>query len=163
MSRLFGNKSFSPRMTIVCSSNRTVSHLFSLAVSNRTTYISLQAEQPTASCIAIFHKFHKYCCHIKYWGIMTNLTMKSLGVYYWDVKMLRCGYVEHGLEYLSFYVQKHIAHLAACSGTPLVRNGPPAFLKLAYWLQPRYAMPYSFLTVHNLYLDSLKATARKYL
>ena len=32
--------------------------------------------------------------------------------------MARCEYVEHGLEYFSFYVQKHIAHLAACSGPP---------------------------------------------
>ena len=26
--------------------------------------------------------------------------------------------MEHALEYFSFYVQKHIAHLAACSGHP---------------------------------------------
>ena len=44
--------------------------------------------------------------------------MKSLGVYYWYVKMPWYGYVEHGLDCLSFYVQKHIAHLAACSGLP---------------------------------------------
>ena len=44
--------------------------------------------------------------------------MKSLGVYYWYIKMAQCGYVEHGLEYFPFYVQKHIAHLAACSGPP---------------------------------------------
>ena len=44
--------------------------------------------------------------------------MKSLGVYYWYVKIPRCGYVEHGLEYFTFYVQKHIAHSAACSGPP---------------------------------------------
>ena len=44
--------------------------------------------------------------------------MKSLGIYYRYVKMPLCGYKEHGLEYFSFYVQKHIAHLAACSGTP---------------------------------------------
>ena len=30
--------------------------------------------------------------------------------------MTWCGYVEHRLDYFSFYVQKHIAHLAACSG-----------------------------------------------
>ena len=29
--------------------------------------------------------------------------------------MRRCGYLEHGLEYFPFYIQKHIAHLAACS------------------------------------------------
>ena len=44
------------------------------------------------------------------------MTLKILGVYYWYIKMPRCGCVEHGLEYFSFYIQKHIAHLAACSG-----------------------------------------------
>ena len=32
--------------------------------------------------------------------------------------MPQCRCVEHGLEYFSFYVQKHIAHLPACSGPP---------------------------------------------
>ena len=45
---------------------------FSLAVSTRTTYISLKAEQPTASCIAIFHK---HCCYIKYCGIIMEFEM----------------------------------------------------------------------------------------
>ena len=49
--------------------------------------------------------------------------MESLGVYYWYVKMLRCGYVEHGLEYFSFYLQKHIVHLAACSGPRRAARG----------------------------------------
>ena len=44
--------------------------------------------------------------------------MKSLGVCYWYVKMPGCGYVEYGYEYFSFYIQKHVAHLAACSGPP---------------------------------------------
>ena len=60
--------------------------------------------------------------------------MNSLGVYYWYVKMPRWGCVEHGLEYIAFYVQSY-AHLKACSGHPLVRNGQlgaPAFVKLAY-------------------------------
>ena len=39
--------------------------------------------------------------------------------------MPRCGHVEHGLEHFSFYVKKHIAHKAACSGPLLVRDGPP--------------------------------------
>ena len=30
----------------------------------------------------------------------------------------QCWCVEHGLEYITFYVQKHIAQLAACSGPP---------------------------------------------
>ena len=62
--------------------------------------------------------------------------MKSLRVYYRYVKMPRCWCVEHGLEYITFYVQKHIAHLAACSGSPLVRDRPlraPPFVKLADW------------------------------
>ena len=42
--------------------------------------------------------------------------MKSLGVYYWYVQMPLCGCVEHGAEYITFYAQKYIAHLAACSG-----------------------------------------------
>ena len=61
--------------------------------------------------------------------------MKSLAVCYWYVKMPWCGCVERGLEYVMFYVQKYIAHLVACSGPLLVRNGPlgaPAFVKLAY-------------------------------
>ena len=44
--------------------------------------------------------------------------MKSLEVYYWYVKMPRCGCVEHGLEYIMFYIKKCIEHLAACSGPP---------------------------------------------
>ena len=66
--------------------------------------------------------------------------MKSLGVYLWYVKMPRCGWVEHGLEYITFYVQKHIAHLTVCSGPPLARDGPlgaPAFVKLSHFI-PRY-------------------------
>ena len=43
--------------------------------------------------------------------------------------------VEHGLEYFLFYVQKHLAHLTANSGPPMIRDGllgAPAFLKLTY-------------------------------
>ena len=32
--------------------------------------------------------------------------------------MPQCRYVKHGLEYFSFYVQKHREHLAACYGPP---------------------------------------------
>ena len=44
--------------------------------------------------------------------------MKSLGVYYWYVKKSQCGCVAHGSEYITFYMQKHIAHLAACFTPP---------------------------------------------
>ena len=41
--------------------------------------------------------------------------------------------MEHGLVYITFYVQNHKAYLVAFfSGSPLVRDGPPgapAFLK----------------------------------
>ena len=43
--------------------------------------------------------------------------------------------VEHGLEYIMFYVQKHIAPLAVCSGFLLVRDGllgASTFVRLAY-------------------------------
>ena len=40
------------------------------------------------------------------WGRYNKLdSMKSLGVYYWYVKMPPCGCVEHGLEYITFYVE----------------------------------------------------------
>ena len=63
--------------------------------------------------------------------------MNSLGVYYWYVKMLQCGCVEHGLECITFYVHKHIAHLAACSAIPdglRWATKAPAFMKLTYYL-----------------------------
>ena len=53
--------------------------------------------------------------------------MKSLGECYWYVKMPRCGCVEHGLEYITFYVKKHIVHLAALfwfpAGSPRPTRG----------------------------------------
>ena len=42
----------------------------------RTTYISLWAEQPTAVCITIFHK---YCCYIIYGGNIRTLLYGILG------------------------------------------------------------------------------------
>ena len=63
------------------------------------------SEQPTANCIAIF-------------------------IY---SKLPQCGYMEHGLEYITFYVQKHVAPLAVCSGLKMVRDKPleaPAFVRL---------------------------------
>ena len=59
--------------------------------------------------------------------------MKSLGLDYWYIKMTRCNCEEHGLEYITFYVQIHVAHIAACPEPPLVHDGPleaPAFVKL---------------------------------
>ena len=82
-------------------------------------------------CIVIYHK---YCSYTNYGGYYNQFdSMKSLGIYYRYVKMPQCGCVEPGLEYIMFYVQKHIAHLVACSGSPLVHYGPlgvPVFMKL---------------------------------
>ena len=42
------------------------------------------------------------------------------------------------LKYITFYVQKYIAHLVACYGPQLVCDGPlgaPAFVKIAYCYQ----------------------------
>ena len=90
--------------------------------------------QPTFVCIAIIYK---YCCFTKHGYIITNLTTKSLGVYYWYVKIPRCGYIEHGLKDVAFYVQKHIEPWAVCY-TPLLvlymPLGAHTFVKLIYWV-----------------------------
>ena len=43
--------------------------------------------------------------------------------------------MEHALKYITFYVEKHIAHLAMCYNPMLVRDKPleaPKFVKLVY-------------------------------
>ena len=62
---------------------------------------------------------------------------KSLGVCYWCVKIPQCGYMEHGLKHITYYVQKHIAALVMCYNPALVRDKPlgaPTSVKLVYWL-----------------------------
>ena len=67
-----------------------------------------------------------------------------------------CGCVEHLLQYIVFYAQKHIAYLAAFSWPTLVGDrllGAPASLKLAY---------YSDMTFHrneNIHLVLHKTSA----
>ena len=61
--------------------------------------------------------------------------MESFRACYWYVKIPQCGYIEHGLEYIMFYVKKRIAHLAVCFGLPLINDKPliaSAFVRLAY-------------------------------
>ena len=48
---------------------------------------------------------------IKYGCIITNWLYGIIGVYCRYVKMPQSGCVEHGLEYITFYVQEHIAHV----------------------------------------------------
>ena len=58
---------------------------------------------------------------------------KSLGAYYLYFKIPQCS--EHGLKYVAFYVQKHIAQSSTCYNLPLFRDmplGAPAFVKLVY-------------------------------
>ena len=58
---------------------------------------------------------------------------KSLGVYYWCVKIPQCKYMENGLKYITFYVQKHIVHLVMYYDTLLVHDKPlgaPTLVKL---------------------------------
>ena len=50
--------------------------------------------------------------------------MKSLGVYYWYVKMLRCGCVDHGLQYLRFMFENIYPIWMPVLDPPLVRDGP---------------------------------------
>ena len=83
----------------------------------------------TCQCIAIFHK---YICYIKHGGIITNLNLWNPWGYVTD--MSQCGFVEHGLECFLSYVQKHIAHLAACFG-PLADSQRAARIsETHYWL-----------------------------
>ena len=68
------------------------------------------------------------------------VSTKSLGVYYWCVKIPQCGYMEHGLYYVTFYVQKRIADLAMCYNPTLVCDKPPgapAFEKPVYMTHTR--------------------------
>ena len=60
---------------------------------------------------------------------------KCLGVCYRYAKIPRCGYVEHGLNDITFYVEKHIAPRTICYNHPLVPDKPlraPAFARLLY-------------------------------
>ena len=95
---------------------------------------AFKSEQSTAGCMAIFHK---YCCCTKHGDVVT--LVKSLGACYWLVKTPQWGYMEHGLRYITFYVQIHMAPLAVCSGPHLDRNKPlgaPAFVRLVYCCIP---------------------------
>ena len=89
-----------------------------------------KSEQSTAGCMAIFHK---YCRYIKHGGIITNLNLWNPWGYVTGVS--KCQGVKHGLEYITFYFQKHIAPLAALfwspAWSPRAARGP-TFVKVAY-------------------------------
>ena len=72
-------------------------------------------------------------------------TTKSLGVYHWCIKIPQCGYMEHWLNFITFYVQKHITALAMCYNPTLVHDkllGAPAFVKLIYWMAHQHLIYY---------------------
>ena len=96
------------------------------------------------------------CCHIIYksgcrlysnisqilmlykaWGHYNIFdSSKSLGVWYWYVKIPHWGYMGHWLKHITFYVQKDIAALAVCQNPSLVRDkllGAPESFKLVYF------------------------------
>ena len=72
----------------------------------------------------------------KTWGYHNKFdSTESLWVYYWYVKIPQCRYMENGIKYNRFYVQKYIAHLCMCYDPPLVHDKPPGaliFVKLVY-------------------------------
>ena len=93
-------------------------------------------------------------------------------IYYWYVKISRCGYMEHGWKCITFYVQKHIAPLAMCYNPPLVHDMPlgmSAFVKLVSFKtisrlintlsintsSPMTASLEDFLLTPKIYLHSL--------
>ena len=83
---------------------------FSLAMSTLTTYLGCQLYRNISQILLLYKVLgyrNKFDC------------MKSLGVCYWYFKRPQYGYVEHGLGYFSCHVQKHMSHLAACSGPPV--------------------------------------------
>ena len=50
----------------------------------------------------------------------------------------------HGLEHITFYVKKHMAYLAVCSGPLPVRDQPlgaPAFVTRICLLKPAHQIP----------------------
>ena len=127
-----------------------------------------QPERPTAGSTAICHK---YCCYTKM-GVLYQIRIyeKTLGyVTVCYINVPRCGCVEHGLVYITFYVQKHITPWMICSGPSLVRDGPlgtPAFVLLSYSIaiflivHAKYNIvherlhnifPFIFLTICSLY------------
>ena len=89
-----------------------------------------KSKQPTAICIAIFHK---YCCHSKHGGSITNLTQWnpwSMLLIFQDTTMR-----VYGAWIRIYYVLCPKTHLAVCSGLPLVCGKPigaPAFVRRAY-------------------------------
>ena len=68
----------------------------------------------------------------KMWNYNKFVSTKSLG-YVTDVSKFHNGYMEHGLEHITFYVNKHIAALVRYYNPGLIRNKPLGCLHLWNW------------------------------
>ena len=114
--------------------NSPVSQLFSPGGKQPEQRVLVhKSEQPTAGCIAIFHKC---CCYIKHGVIITNLTQwNPLGhVTYMPKAMVRV----YGAWIRIYYVLCSKTHstfgdLFFLAGSRRVARGAPAFVRLAYW------------------------------
>ena len=107
--------------------------IFTLAVSslNNLNYVIHYKNQPTI----VEENFTNIVAIYKTWGIITNLTMKSMGIYYLYVKHHNAGIWSMDKKHIVFFVQKHIAHRTVCYNFPLVHDKPlgaPTFVKLIY-------------------------------
>ena len=95
--------------------------------------LAYTSEQPTVGCIAIYHK---YCCYIKHRGIITNLTLLTLGG-----MLLICQNTTmrvYGAWIRIYYILclETYSTLRRLFYPPVVRDKPleaPPFVKLAYW------------------------------
>ena len=78
--------------------------------------------------------FHKYCCHIKRGGIITNLPLQHL----WhstDMSIYHIVVYGAWVKRYCFLFSKHIAHQSVCYNFPLARDKPigaHAFVRLVY-------------------------------
>ena len=59
--------------------------------------------------------------------------LKSLGVCYWCGKIPQCGYMEHGLKDIAFYVQKHIT-LHSCHNFPAGLWQAARYTRILKWV-----------------------------
>ena len=79
---------------------------------------------------------------------------KAWGVYNWCVKIPQCEYLEYGLEYIRFYVQKHIGPLIMCYNPDYESDkllGAPAFVKLVHWaISQILKTPDPHPTIHHI-------------
>ena len=139
------NQAFQNRCAIVL-----FHYYFSLVVSSpKNVYLLLSQNNQQG----VVSKIPKITLLYKTWRCYNKFkSMKSLSVCYLYAKMPRWRCVEHGLEleYITFYVQKHLTPLAVCSVSQLVHNvplGAPLFVRLNDANQALFVCGHSNLSV----------------